>query len=942
MGNNSPKSGIILKQKLGLDAVKYVLLARCLATSAMRTYLIFFDSRNPNTPLSTGYILRTPMASMIYTEPFNNKPAIIAPMPIEEYNGDLNAVFFVIDIAGIFANTGIRTRVIESKLNESITISDKQEDDIKNFLDIQGQKGNYDQNDYILGMYNGMELVSSVVDKREPNYKENFVYVDSLKLLENRTCSAVYGYGFEYFKYPTQKEIRDNSDLEEALSLSDLKQNAVSDLNKKFFAQRKKYGNPGSKLQSVTWNESNDTIGLTFFVNPTYDKNVTNYSPEGAEYKDNKYICEIEFQNVSNYLGDKDTFNSFTPKEQGALVLSFLDSCSCKLYSSDPSFLYQSSWEYLDQVDASLFPYKGPKGKDIWAARHTGTEIEGLHITKHIEEVISIIKANYQEIAKQLRGENGYRINNSTIKEQFSTGTKSNDTYYEVYKNPTEYELKEIETYKTDKVVRAIIYENEVENIYISDGYCLHEDMDKVLKNKGYDYFAHLIIMFEEKHIDVQGDERKNFDFIYRNSWIKNNCKNFDVGGMLEKITEEFASYDDSYISHEKFYVYKNPTETEFRKYIPDKARGIIDYDGNVFMEGYEDKLDKNVTRIWHAEIARGVNLDNDKVLHIYRVGDTNRFYQNNDDRIIANKDAQEIYRKAKQKNPNLEFADLKESFVTGIKPSREYFQIFKNPSRKELKEIKLPDDNPLDGYKAIVCGNDIYVFNIWCLHENVYQEINSLIDDDFVTIAIELDGTVSMTSTALDHNSRAFDNGFEGAKKVVEKCQGLKDVLSLLNVRLRIIESTLSLEQEKDYRLMNISHGKVLMESFVNYAKPFPNSEGYMIFKNPDRTELNEILSYHDHKMLRGIINDNETYVSDYNLLHGFIIQEAKLRNGKENICFIVDERKGNIYIGDTSSEIGEGYCASIISNNPWIKEHFKNFDIYDNEAIENLMKVK
>ena len=174
------------------------------------------------------------------------------------------------------------------------------------------------------------------------------------------------------------------------------------------------------------------------------------------------------------------------------------------------------------------------------------------------------------------------------------------------------------------------------------------------------------------------------------------------------------------------------------------------------------------------------------------------------------------------------------------------------------------------------------------------------------------------MTSTALDNNSRAFDNGLEGAKKIVEKCQGLKNVLSNLNVSLKVVES------------------------FVNYVKPFSAIEGYMIFKNPDRTELNEILSYHDHKMLRGVINDNETYVSDYNLLHGFIIQEAKLRNGKENICFIVDERKGKIYIGDTSSEIGEGYCASIISNNPWIREHFKNFDIYDNEAIENLMKVK
>ena len=572
MGNNSPKSGVILKSKLGLDSCKYVLLARCLATSSMRTYMIFFDSRNPNTPLSTGYILRTPMASMIYTNPFEHKPAIIAPMPIEEYNGDLNAVFFVIDIAGIFANDNIRTRVIESKLNE-----------------------------------------------------------------------------FEYFKYPTQKEIDANTDLNESLSFSDLKQNAVSDLNKKFLAQRKKEGNSGSKLQSVTWNESNDTIGIVFFVNPTYDKEVKNYSPTGSEYIDNKYTVEIEFQNVSNYLGDRETFNSFTPKEQGDLILSFLDNCEVKLWSSDPSWIFQGSFEAMDDLDASIFPLWSPKGKDIWNARH-GLEP---HITKHTYEIAQVLKANYQDIARQLRGE---------IKEEFVNYFKSpyrqDEDSAPIFKNPSMTELKEIQSYKEEGWIRAIIFLGK-DDIYTSDGYLLHNYILEGLKEKGInENFPEFIqIDFKNKFITNCSKKGKQED-IFNITWIQMYCHNFK----------------------------------------------------------------------------------------------------------------------------------LEEQFSTGAK------------------------------------SNDIY----------------------------------------------------------------------------------------------------------------------YEVYKNPTQTELNEILSYHDHKMLRGVINDNETYVSDYNLLHGFIIQEAKLRNGKENICFIVDERKGKIYIGDTSSEIGEGYCASIISNNPWIKEHFKNFDIYDNEAIENLMKVK
>lgn len=40
----------------------------------------------------------------------------------------------------------------------------------KEMLDIQGQKGNYDYDEYMLGLYNGMEYIISLFEKREPNY----------------------------------------------------------------------------------------------------------------------------------------------------------------------------------------------------------------------------------------------------------------------------------------------------------------------------------------------------------------------------------------------------------------------------------------------------------------------------------------------------------------------------------------------------------------------------------------------------------------------------------------------------------------------------------------------------------------------------------------------------------------------------------------------------
>lgn len=40
----------------------------------------------------------------------------------------------------------------------------------KEMLEIQGQKGNYDYDEYMLGLYNGMEYVMALFETREPNY----------------------------------------------------------------------------------------------------------------------------------------------------------------------------------------------------------------------------------------------------------------------------------------------------------------------------------------------------------------------------------------------------------------------------------------------------------------------------------------------------------------------------------------------------------------------------------------------------------------------------------------------------------------------------------------------------------------------------------------------------------------------------------------------------
>jgi len=59
----------------------------------------------------------------------------------------------------------------------------KQLRDIENVIEIQGTKGNYDIDDYMLGMYNGMELIRSIIFNCEPKYKDK---KGKPRILENK------------------------------------------------------------------------------------------------------------------------------------------------------------------------------------------------------------------------------------------------------------------------------------------------------------------------------------------------------------------------------------------------------------------------------------------------------------------------------------------------------------------------------------------------------------------------------------------------------------------------------------------------------------------------------------------------------------------------------------------------------------------------------------
>lgn len=51
-------------------------------------------------------------------------------------------------------------------------LTDKQLEDLRNMVATQGDNGNWNYTPYMLGMFNGMELMLAIVEDREPDFKK--------------------------------------------------------------------------------------------------------------------------------------------------------------------------------------------------------------------------------------------------------------------------------------------------------------------------------------------------------------------------------------------------------------------------------------------------------------------------------------------------------------------------------------------------------------------------------------------------------------------------------------------------------------------------------------------------------------------------------------------------------------------------------------------------
>lgn len=185
-------------------------------------------------------------------------------------------------------------------------------------------------------------------------------------------------------------------------TVSDFKKQGVSDLTKKHYKIRQKAGNTGVTLESLIWDETEDSLLLQFFVIPTFENKIKTVDFKGNFSEDNHYETEVMFENASQYLGTREEFLYLSNGEQINKIREMVKEADVRLYSNSPVFYWQGHAETAAENGYNIYDFIGTKGTGKWQARHGDKKLE---LSKHLIGTLDIVSFISDDIAKMIREE---------------------------------------------------------------------------------------------------------------------------------------------------------------------------------------------------------------------------------------------------------------------------------------------------------------------------------------------------------------------------------------------------------------------------------------------------------------------------------------------------------------------------------------------------------
>jgi len=190
----------------------------------------------------------------------------------------------------------------------------------------------------------------------------------------------------------------------EKFSIIDLDNNAVSDLTASYLFDRE-HGGGANVIKLHDAQIRADKLYIHYRSYPTYTVDTVRIATSGAEIPTKYYDTLFEFQDVAANLGDAETFNQFNPAERASVLRDFLEEGMARTWCNCGAYYYQAHWEAMDKLDASIFPFPGPKGTGEWKDKHArGLKQSGISICKHIASAIHhMLKQDINSILKLIK-----------------------------------------------------------------------------------------------------------------------------------------------------------------------------------------------------------------------------------------------------------------------------------------------------------------------------------------------------------------------------------------------------------------------------------------------------------------------------------------------------------------------------------------------------------
>lgn len=153
-------------------------------------------------------------------------------------------------------------------------------------------------------------------------------------------------------------------------------------------------------LVDASINKSNNLLDVRYLVAPTYKTGepVTGTS-NGPKSTKNRYSILFRVYKLEKLIKDYAAFSQLSLKEQTKIIWKALNLLPVRIYSDDPSFLYQGMWVDCEMYNMALFKLKpeiAAKDKGIWRARDNS---DTFRVTKHIGQLSLASKSSINTVA---------------------------------------------------------------------------------------------------------------------------------------------------------------------------------------------------------------------------------------------------------------------------------------------------------------------------------------------------------------------------------------------------------------------------------------------------------------------------------------------------------------------------------------------------------------